>query len=107
MLDGYPIKLETKGGFVSGGYERVVITCAHDPLHEFTYKGDDNAQVVHEDISQLIRRLDKIIELRIIGGVTQEVDVTGLFRSECGLPITDADIGDRCIRHSAILGIDV
>lgn len=62
-------------------FTHVVITGQRDPVSEFTYKGDDGSDVVEEDIGQLIRRLAHIIELRVIGGMVQEIDHTASFRT--------------------------
>lgn len=65
LLDKYPVLLAIKGGFVLRNYHTVLINTAQDPVTFFTYKTNDG-DIVDESVAQLIRRLDKIIELKII-----------------------------------------
>lgn len=80
LLDRYDIQVEVKGGFRRGTFSHVVITGQRDPVSEFTYRGDDGQDIVEENIGQLVRRLEKIIELRACGGMVIEVDHTASFR---------------------------
>ena len=65
LLDKYPVLLAIKNGFVLRNYHTVFINTAEDPVTFFTYKTNDG-DIVDESVAQLIRRLDKIIELKII-----------------------------------------
>ena len=69
-LDKYPVLLPVKGSFVPRNYHTVYINTAQDPITFFTYKTNDG-DIVDESVAQLIRRLDKIIEFKII---TTEID---------------------------------
>ena len=64
-LDKYPVFLPVKGSFVLRNYHTVYINTAQDPIAFFTYKTNDG-DIVDESVAQLIRRLDKIIEFKII-----------------------------------------
>lgn len=65
FLDKYPIPLPVKGGFTTRHYDRVFINTAQSPVDFFTYKTNDG-DIVDESIAQLIRRLDKIYELKLV-----------------------------------------
>lgn len=65
LLDKYPVLLAIKNGFVLRNYHTVFINTSEDPVTFFTYKTNDG-DIVDESVAQLIRRLDKIIELKII-----------------------------------------
>ena len=64
-LDKYPVLLPVKGSFVRRNYHTVYINTAQDPITFFTYKTNDG-DIVDESVAQLIRRVDKIIEFKII-----------------------------------------
>lgn len=56
ILDRYPLKLPVKGGFVDWVPKRIIVTSTHSPYK--CYKSED----IQENIDQLIRRIDEIVE---------------------------------------------
>jgi len=54
LLDGYPLQVQVKGGFLSWNPKTVIITAPYPP---------SNVEVPGEDNMQLIRRIDTIIAL--------------------------------------------
>ncbi|AEM05802.1 REP 2 [Rodent stool-associated circular genome virus] len=85
ILDRYDCQIEVKGGFRKNKYNLVIITGQRDPVAEFTYRGDNNEDIVEEDMGQLIRRLARIIELRVLDGVVQEIDHTDVLKQRFGV----------------------
>lgn len=81
ILDRYDVDVEVKGGSRRANWSLVIITGQRSPIDEFTYKDANNEERVEEDIAQLIRRLAHVIELRVVGGVVQEVEQIDLLRS--------------------------
>lgn len=76
LLDRYDSKVEIKGGCRAFLAEHVIITCPFSPIVAFTYgKHTDNPQV-DEDIGQLIRRLSQVVELRVLDGKVETIDIT-------------------------------
>lgn len=59
LLDRYPVDVEFKGGFVKWVPKYIFITCPYDPDECFSTR----KQHVPEDIAQLHRRINKVIEL--------------------------------------------
>lgn len=81
ILDRYDCQVEVKGGSRKSQWATIIITSPRDPVSEFTYRGDNNEDVVEENLGQLIRRLAHIIELRVIGGMVQEIEHTSPLRA--------------------------
>lgn len=101
ILDRYDVDIEVKGGFKRARWNCVIITAPRDPVSEFTYRGSDGGECVEEDIGQLVRRLTRIIEIRVLGGVVQEVDHTDRLRAR-HTPGPIVPLG-----RSELLGVDL
>lgn len=71
-------------------------------MSEFTYRGDNNEDIVEEDMGQLIRRLAHIIELRVLNGVVEEIDHTERLRRQYGIAVPGSGLELRS--GSTILG---
>lgn len=102
LLDRYDMEVEIKGGFRKVQWTHVVITGPRDPVTEFTYRGNDGSEVIEEDLGQLVRRLERVVELRAIGGVVSEIDHTGSLRSR--FPSGEGLGG---LRRSQVFGLDL
>ncbi len=102
LLDRYDVEIEVKGGHRRGDWTHVVITGQRDPVTEFTYRGDDGQDIVEEDIGQLVRRLEVVIELRAVGGVVTEIDHTASFRERY-----PSGEGLERLRRSQALGLEL
>jgi hypothetical protein len=60
LLDGYPLSVPIKGGFVNWVPNRVYVTSCYSPAT--VYNG------LHEDVRQLLRRITAIIYFENVGG---------------------------------------
>lgn len=75
LLDRYPMDVEFKGGFVAWVPQVIFITCPYSPDLAFATR----AQHVPEDMAQLHRRIDKVIEFTEIYTKEERRD----FAREC------------------------
>lgn len=97
ILDRYDLSLEVKGGSVVREFEYVIITCPDSPVGAFTYHREDDNSVIDENIGQLIRRIFKIVELRPIMGVVEEIDHTDTLKRQYCLPEGTKPVIRRCL----------
>lgn len=102
VLDRYDLEVEVKGGTQRARWTHVVITGPVDPVSEFTYRQADGSERVEENIGQLIRRLARVIELRVIGGMVQEIDHTESLRARYAMPESVQPL-----TRSELLGVDL
>lgn len=98
ITDRYDVRVEVKGSTVLGNWDVCIITSPLLPDAEFTYQRDGEP-VVEEHLGQLIRRLELIIELRVINGVVQEIDRTAALKRQYGIGIFDP------LAESTLLGV--
>lgn len=82
LLDRYPLEVEFKGGFVGWNPAVIICTCPYDVDECFRTRKEH----VPEDIAQLNRRIDKVVELESLltdderGALIQEIST--LVRGE-------------------------
>jgi len=102
IMDRYDCQVEVKGGAVMAKWDHIIITGPNDPVSEFTYHRADGGERVDENIGQLIRRLELVIELRVIGGMVQEIDHTASLKQRYCL-------GNEIqpLARSQLLGVDL
>lgn len=102
ILDRYDVSVEVKGQITRGLWNVCIITCPVAPDIAWTYRKDSGSEL-EEHISQLIRRLNYIVELRTLDGTTYDFDRTADFRSKYRL----GDVVDVPLRHSAVFDLPV
>lgn len=102
ILDRYDLTVEVKGGATKARWTHVIITSPNDPVSEFTYHRADGGERVDENIGQLIRRLARVCELRVIGGMVQEIDHTASLRERYCLAESVQPLS-----HSQLFGVDL
>lgn len=102
VLDRYDLTVEVKGGATKARWTSVIITSPNDPVSEFTYHRADGGERVDENIGQLIRRLARVVELRVIGGMVQEIDHTAGLRERYCLAESVQPL-----QHSQLFGVDL
>lgn len=69
LLDRYPMRVETKGGFRHLSSKNIIITSNKSPIEMFNGKSD-------EDIQQLLRRINRVIDTRSqkLGNTTTSIE---------------------------------
>jgi hypothetical protein len=71
LLDRYPKRLEIKGGFRQLNSKNIIITCPWSPKELFKER-----DIIHpEDIKQLLRRIDEIIDMNQSEELTQSQEL--------------------------------
>lgn len=103
ILDRYDVHVEVKGQITRGLWDVCIITSPVPPDVAWTYRKQDGGSEMEEHISQLIRRLTHIIELRVLDGVTYDFDRTADFRSKFGA----ADTTGQPLQRSAVFDLPV
>lgn len=82
LTDRYDVRVEVKCGSTTFTSKLIIITSAFSPVAAFTYHREQGDDEIDENIGQLIRRLDYIAELRVLGDRAEEINHTERLKRE-------------------------